>query len=282
MLEPCRSSMREARNQSVDKTLLSEMTWEEVKEAVADRRIAVVPVGATEQHGRHLPVDTDTFLCESVIREVARRFEKLVVCPTFPYGNSTHHLSFAGTISLGPHAFIDAVADILLSLGRCGFHKMLLLNGHGGNRAHLSVAARLARDRSSTPLLTAVADYYNFGARSVAREVRETGVGGMAHACEYETSLYLHFNPEKVRMDRAVKRIPVSPIPEYVHADLLGDSAVGLVVSEGEPCEEARAYSYCDSGVAGDPTVASADKGGRIFELVVADLTGFLERFYQI
>lgn len=266
----------------MNRTLLSEMTWEDVKEAVAEKRIAVLPVGSTEQHGRHLPINTDAFLCESVIHEVARRFDKLVVCPTLPYGNSTHHFPYPGTISLGPHTFIDAVVEIVLSLERHGFRKILLLNGHGGNRAPLSVAARLAQDKTPEPLLIAVANYFNFGAKEVKEEVRETGVGGMAHACEYETSLYLYFKPELVRMEKAVKRIPVSPIPEYIHADLLGDSAVGLVVNERETNEAAWKYTYCDSGVAGDPTVASADKGKKIFERAVAGLTRFLERFYEI
>jgi len=266
----------------MDKTWLSEMTWEDVQEAVASSRIAILPMGATEQHGQHLPVDTDTLLVESVVGEVAKRFKQVVVCPTLPYGNSTHHLPYAGTISLGPHTFIDAVTEIVLCLERHGFRKILLLNGHGGNRGPMSVAARLAQDKSPTPLLLALANYYSFGAKDVADGIRETGVGGMAHACEYETSLYLYFKPELVKMDRAVKRIPVSPIPEYIHSDLLGDSPIGLVVRAREPINSVGEHTFCASGVAGDPTLANAEKGRRILEKVVADLVQFLARFDEI
>ena len=266
----------------MDKVWLAEMTWEEVQEAVTEGRVAVLPVGAVEQHGRHLPVDTDALLVESVIREAAKHFRQMVVCPTLPYGNSTHHLSYPGTISLGLHTFIEAVTEIVLCLGRHGFRKILLLNGHGGNRGPLNVAARLAQDRSPTPLLLALANYYSFGAQAIQAEVRESGQGGMAHACEYETSLYLYFKPELVKMDRAVRRIPISPIPEYIHADLMGDSPIALMVSEREPITAARDYTFSESGVAGDPTLASAEKGRKILERVVADLVGFLTRFYEI
>jgi creatinine amidohydrolase len=260
------------------KTLLAEMTWPEVQECVAQQRIAVVPVGAVEQHGRHLPVNVDFFHCERVVHEAAKGLDSVVVLPTLTYGVSHHHIEYPGTISLSVTTFISVLCDILASLTKHGFRKVAIINGHGGNTASVSSAVSLFLQQEKQPPLIATANYYSFGASEVAK-LRESSVGGMAHAGEHETSVSLYLQPDLVQFDKAETRIPKSPLPHYVYADLLGNSAVGLSVSFSEPIKAARDYTFCDSGVAGDPLLATAAKGERIFELIVSDLVRFLTEF---
>lgn len=260
------------------KTLLAEMTWPEVKECVEQQKVAIVPVGAVEQHGRHLPVNIDFFHCEKVVHEVASRLDSVVVLPTLTYGISHHHIEYPGTISLSVTTFISVLCDVLASLTKHGFRKVAIINGHGGNSASISSAVSLFLQKEPHPPLIATASYFHFAAARVA-DLRESPVGGMAHAGEHETSLSLYLQPHLVHMDQAVKRIPESPIPEYVWADLVGNSAVGLAVSYNEPIPAAHDYTFCESGVAGDPLLATADKGKQFFDLIVEDMVSFLSKF---
>ena len=96
--------------------LLSEMTWEDVKKAVEDNQVVVLPVASTEQHGQHLPLDTDAFLCFSVAVEAAKRSGHAIVAPPVVFGYSPHHMSFPGTITVDPHTLIKLLVEVTLSL----------------------------------------------------------------------------------------------------------------------------------------------------------------------
>ncbi|WP_147917113.1 creatininase family protein [Ruania zhangjianzhongii] len=126
-----------------NETSFGELTRETLSELSADA-IAVVPLGATEQHGRQLPTATDTMiathLAERSVRLVADEV-KVVLCPTVPYGFSEHHVPFGGTISLDNDTYIRVLTSIGRSLSRSGFKRLIFLNGHGGNVAPGSAAA---------------------------------------------------------------------------------------------------------------------------------------------
>ena len=110
------------------------LTWPEMNAAIARQPVVILPTGSTEQHGRHLPLDTDAFLTESICNEVGRRAEgRALILPTISYGLNLHHIDFPGTIHIEPETFIAFCLNITKSVAYHGFQKILLVNGHGSN-----------------------------------------------------------------------------------------------------------------------------------------------------
>ncbi len=223
-------------------------------------RLAVVPVGATEQHGPHLPLGTDTLLATAVAESIVARGPDLVLGPVLGIGCSGHHLAFAGTVSLAPAAFVGAVSDVCRSLtgARLG---VVLLNGHGGNKAPLGVAlSTLAEEGIRAYALT----YWDLLADVASEEFGDLAACG--HACALETSLMQHLHPELVRDDLIPQGAtpPAWPDPHMFSAD-----AVQVV----RPFQEISA-----DGVIGRPSLASPASGRRLFDEAVARGAAEIER----
>ncbi|MCA9878465.1 MAG: creatininase family protein, partial [Thermomicrobiales bacterium] len=124
--------------------LFNEITRGEAA-ARAPEALVVVPVAATEQHGPHLPLGTDTFLVEAVARQAAVLAASeidILVTPTLPVGASHHHLPFGGTLSLASETYYRAVRDVVRSLITDGFRRVFVINGHGGNHELIQVVVR--------------------------------------------------------------------------------------------------------------------------------------------
>ncbi len=276
MVRKCKAKLSQ-----MEKIFLNEMTWQEVQSAIEQNKIPVIPVGSTEQHGPHLTIDTDSFLCFEVIREVAVKFSRLVVVPPVVYGYSSHHLQFPGTISLRPFTLINLLVDICLCLAKHGFKKIFILNGHGGNRGVISTAARYAEDQMEKPIPIASANYFDFAKEQITR-LRESKLQGMAHAGELETSLQLFLRSNLVSKSKIQKSVLPIPINDYVYADLMKPSVVNLTVSPENSQEIARAYACSENGVAGDPTCASTKKGELFFKSIVEDVVRFLKKFDEL
>ncbi|HWE80536.1 MAG TPA: creatininase [Gaiellaceae bacterium] len=213
-----------------DPLLLEEMTWPEVRDAAAAGLPVVLPVGATEQHGPHLPLNTDCLIPVGIAREVAKRVS-LVIAPPIRFGAKSRPLSgggesFPGTISLSGHTMIDTLHDVLSALARSGFERLCLQNWHFENSGYLWEAADLtAREHPGIRIVVLDKPLPEFTPAQLV-ELFPAGFPGWSyeHAASMETSLMLALHPELVRTDRiaddAAERKPtwevVPPPPEII------------------------------------------------------------------
>jgi creatinine amidohydrolase len=253
-------------------TSLGSLSWQEAAGLDAERTVAVIPVAALEQHGPHLPLDTDTFLVTSVVEaaaQLAGTRGPVLVPPTIFAGSSEHHMAFAGTISLRPETLAAVVRDVCLSLARHGFRRLLIVNGHGGNRALLAAAVQSIG--AQAPVSIATLDYWTLAAEAVT-DLRESPPGGMAHACEFETSLMLHLRPESVRTELIAREIP-DPRFSLERLDLFERAPLTV---------HWKTDDLSSSGVLGAPDLATAEKGRVFFEACVAGLADLIEELRTV
>lgn len=212
---------------------LDRLAWPDVAARAASSVLAV-PVGATEQHGPHLPIGTDTAVAVALAERLATARDDVVVAPAVVYGSSGEHAGFAGTLSIGG----DAVRVLLVELVRSAdaFAGVVLISAHGGNAAPVAAA---------TAILTAE------GRRVLAWSPRHDGD---AHAGRTETSMLLTIDPASVRSDR------MEPGDRRTLGELIDALRAGGVAS------------VSPNGVLGDPTGASAAEGAALLDRLAADL----------
>jgi mycofactocin system creatininase family protein len=223
---------------------LADLSWPEARHAAVAGALLAIPVGATEQHGPHLPLSTDTAIAAKLAELLAQRLEEVVVAPALAYGSSGEHDGFAGTLSIGQ----QAVELLLLNLVRSAsadFRRVLLISAHGGNRDAVARAVERLRVEG--------------------RDVRVffPAWGGDAHAGRAETSLMLAACPSRVRVDRAVAgaEAPLSQLLPALRRD-------GVL-------------SVSPNGVLGDPAGASAREGRELLDRAVAQMTELIAHWEQ-
>lgn len=240
---------------------LSGMKWPEVDALDRDTPI-VFPIAALEQHGRHMPLFTDSLLLGEVLRRVQLMpvAGRVVFAPLQWLGNSHHHLDMPGTLSAEPRLYIDLLKGLAENFLTHGFRRIVFVNGHGGNTVPSQQAAfelrQAYRDRASLLLLAIT--YWN-SARPT-ESIEGLSQKEMGHACEWETSMMLALRPELV----ASNYRQVVKIPEGIGAD---PGYRGWVMPDrSEP------------GHIGDPAAASAEKGHRLFDCFANGIARFLER----
>ncbi len=247
------------------KLLLHELTREEAR-AVAPETLLVLPLGATEQHGPHLPVGTDALVIEHIARaaaaEAANRIPVLVA-PTLPFGSSHHHLPFGGTMSLSTETFFRAVYDLGESLITGGFRRIFLLNGHGGNDDLIRVVARdLALKH---PVSIAAALYATVAWDALVKEQAYVGGRLPGHSGAFETSLILALRPELVREPRPHRDQPDDSDPRSFY---------------GPYRVETHGFWQSIDGYTDSPAQATAERGNTYFRAMVrAVATAFVEFF---
>jgi creatinine amidohydrolase len=253
-------------------TRLALLSFVEVRAIDADRAVILVPTAAVEQHGPHLPLDTDAFLCTSVAEAAAGRAAHsgpVLVTPTLALGLSEHHMTFPGTLTLQPATFAAVVSDVCRSLARHGFRRQLIVNGHGGNRSMLGVIVQQVG--FDEPVHIAAVDYWSLGAEATA-QVRDSPPGGMGHACEFETSLMLHLRPESVRSDLIARELPEPrSVSERYDLFLRGPLSVHW-----------KTHELTQSGVMGAPDLATEKKGRVMFEACVDGLAQLIEELRAV
>jgi len=246
----------------------AQMTMHEVKDAARQDRVAVLPVATYEDHGAHLPVDTDVVLATRICdRAVARIPREAILVPAVPHGYSPHHMDYPGTLTIGWDTFIRYVRDVCCSLAHQGFARILIINGHGSNASPLDLAARLANVEYESRILCAFASHWDLRrVKEVARTLRDSDFNGAAHAGEYETSLYLALEPDLVDMSKAVDER--TPLPPSFSIDLLEGAHPQGSAARLMP----HWSSLTASGVMGDATKATKEKGELFLEAAVEGL----------
>ena len=234
-----------------DKHRLGELTWQEAEIMMKEARAIIVPLGSTEQHGFHLPLNTDSTIADYLALEVAKRTNCLVT-PTLTYGQVWSAKDFPGTIAIQERTYINFLKDIVTSLESKSPRNIILFSGHLGNVAPCKIAARELLDEKGFN------NVYHFSyivdMKQAAAGIMETELwhGSGLHGGEMETSVLLRITPELVLVDKAQADYPVRP-----------------------PDLDIRPISWIEfakQGIFGDPTKATAEKGARFIERTLQQL----------
>lgn len=225
------------------------LTWPEVA-ALPPEALIIQPLGATEQHGHHLPLAVDRILTEAVLAAALAQLPEdapVYVLPSLAYGKSNEHRAFPGTISLSATTLLAMLMDLGDSLAAAGCRRLLLLNGHGGQPQVCEIAATDIHDRH--PELW-VFPHFLWRAPHPGKDlISHTEARLGMHAGDLETSLMLAIAPELVRLDRLGAEYPPPP---------------GRVGPKGPLSYSWRTQDLSASGVIGDATAASREKGEAI------------------
>lgn len=238
-----------------------EMTASELVVKAGAGAVVILPVASMEQHGPHLPVGVDTILCEGVCRraaDIAAAKLPVVVAPTLWCGLAEHHMAFGGTFTFDVATYRTVLLSFLSSIGRHGFKRVLIVNGHGGNKTALN--AFLSDLTLQSGLVLRATTYFDVA--PAALEAILDDQAGVLHACEAETSMMMVEAPTLVKNDRLAEG----------HGPLHLRGAFGP-----SPFQRFASFKeYSASGVIGDARRASAAKGEKIFAAVSQAIADYI------
>jgi creatinine amidohydrolase len=239
-----------------------EQRWPRIPELTD--RVAVLPLGSLEQHGHHLPLLTDSLICEEIVARAGAELGELAVfLPLVWAGASDHHNRFPGTVTLSHATYVSMLDDMMESLIRSGFRRILLLNAHGGNTlpGQSALYRVQMRHRDQRDLWLVFATWFDLGAPRI-REVPGLEQDHVTHACELETSMVLRLRPELVDLEAA--RGAIVPFESAFYSP---DSRRASRVSVARPFEHNSV-----TGSYGHPELATAEKGEALFAAVVSEV----------
>lgn len=245
-----------------------------LREHIDKNSLLILPVGTTEEHGPHLPVDTDARIAEAYglgLAEAIKDEIPVLLMDTIRYGYSMQIMrQWPGTIIVGSRTFMDTIRDICRSVLDMGFSKLVILDCHGHHKDPLGLVSREICDACDKAI--AVISPMAMS-RGEFQRIRKSAPGGAIHACEWETSVVLHLNPEVVDMSKADDRDVMRYHSEFV----AGDSFTG-----GQKVVWSTWYlQESINGVYGDPTVATAETGRAVLEAAVANGARFLKEYWS-
>lgn len=222
-----------------------ELTSKDIENIDKNNTVVILPIGSIEVHGPHLPLGTDTIMIYHVALEAAKK-EGGIVLPPLYYAYVPENRHFPGTISLKTQTFLSLLEDIVDEVSRHGFKKLLIVNGHGGNRRPLRLFIRMMLEKGKNIQVYILTDPLA-PVRDVINRIKETKV--YEHACEIETSIVMFLAPDLVKMERVRGEAELGrrKVDEYVET---------MVDWQG----------YAIMGYVGDPTKASKEKGKEIVE----------------
>lgn len=235
---------------------LQKMTWPEIKEAFKHAKLAIVPIGAHEQHGPHMTENCDAVLAKRMADKLAARLHPTAfITPTVTMGVSPHHMNFPGTISLQPETLISILKDIAVSLRHHGITTFLWLNAHGGNQSTLSIACQ------KLSLELDVTIYYAKTTASASEVYKEYITSSpYGHSCEREVSEAYYLAPELIR-ENMLQKGQLQPHPHWRH------------LRPGKPLQGFYRYEeMTENGCIGDGRQASYELGEKIVETALDHL----------
>ena len=238
-------------------TYWGEYTTNEMKEFLSKNPVVLVPVGAYEQHGPHLAMNTDTVINESLCCSIVEKSTApCVMLPPVWLGISEHHMEFSGSLTLRHKTMSMLLFDILRSLYRNGIQKALVVNSHGGNIVPLNEALTKAGQKfgGTWALLT----YWHLISKEIT-EIRKSEHGGISHACEMETSLQLFIDGRNVREDKIPEANNVKG-SQHWGPEMFGKNLISMYMSFDK---------LSAGGHIGDPKLATIETGKKVHELVV-------------
>lgn len=243
--------------------ILSEMTWEDARDALDKAELAIIPTGSFEQHGPHMTFEVDTARAVAFSKLLAEKlYPRVILAPPIAFGVSFHHMKFPGSITLRHETFQAMVYDVVWSLREHGVKQFFIINGHGGNKSSLDVmAVRLRRELDVDIAWSA----FTLLASETRKWYARSEMTG--HACEGETSQALYLAPHVVKRKRIVR----GATKGYPYK-LLGKGNSGIVVP----------YTFdeiTDNGALGDATQATEERGKAIVEEALAKTVEFLTDF---
>ncbi len=252
------------------KIKLEEMRWPEVEELLTQPNVVILPIGATEQHGRHLPLNTDTAATVYFAEQVAHRVTdehgiRVVVAPTIPYGETRGTPPFSrllpGTISISGDTVVRLIEEVVRSLATQGFKNILVLNGHLENTTLIATALRRVFLDFPDAGLYGV-NWFHL-ASDAWNQIRKGGKAGAGHSCEKETSICLALQPQNVALDEIVKGTRSFSLPDkYI-----------FPMPAGPVFYHSRVSGTRESGVMGDPSAATKEAGEKLIAVVLDALT---------
>lgn len=228
-----------------------DLTTEDFTKLDPERTVALLPVGAIEQHGPHLPVSTDATIAEQLCERAAKLVPEevsLLVMPTQDIGKSTEHLQYEGTLTHTAETLMQSWMNIGESVARAGLRKLVFFNAHGGQPQIMEICCRELRIKCK--MMTVGCSGWSFGAPNTDVPVDERRHG--IHAGCVETSIMLHLRPDLVKMDKAENYTGLLAKIEdqYEHLRVIGSTYMGWVSNDLHP-----------AGCSGDATTATAELG---------------------
>jgi creatinine amidohydrolase len=232
------------------------LTSPEVKALSEKEAIVLIPVGSIEQHGPHLPLGCDTIIAAEMSERAAEMLSRngipSVVAPPLAICNSTHHMSFAGSMTLTPQTFITVLSEYCRNIASHGFRKIVIVNGHGGNSHPIQTALVAINEELGFPVYQI--NYYSGLTKEITRSILSTQ-DSIIHACECETSLML-----------AIDETLVDPI----YKETSGSMSVGTSLEDrGLISTFHRMESHTENGVMGNSYAATKEKGEKLVSVVV-------------
>jgi creatinine amidohydrolase len=244
-----------------DGTDISRLNDSDMEAALAKRPVLVLPIGAVESHGAHLPAGTDNILAGRMAEELSRTVDgatPLLRLPVLPFGQVWSLADAPGSFGISNETVTRAIVEIARAGKAKGLSVMVVVNGHLGNANAIRDAQRIMREEGFT-----IANFFYPGAGAVIDAVREKPEAHPAfmHADEIETSYMLHLSPEAVDMEKAIANYPVFP------------EDFGAVAY--------RWTEFSESPVLGDATAATAEKGARILAAVLANMANQVAALYK-
>lgn len=264
---------------SVDtKYRYEKLTWPEVNDAAEAEKLVLIPVGSTEDHGPHLPLDVDQVLPTTICKRVAKERSDTLLFPTISQGYLPHHMDYPGGITIEWQTFVKRLVDIGVSLAHHGFRRMLFVNGHGSNHHLVEQASRLVNVQYPAVRASMLSWWEIETLRETAVEILDGNARSSGHAAELETSLYLYIDPDAVDMSQAPRDVSYPQNPHFYASDLVNRTAPG---SSTQATMMEWWSTISETGVKGNAEIATAEKGKTLLGAAVAGLDELVGDFQE-